>query len=227
MSGKTKILLKKHKELDTIWHPDSTLVFKSSKEKVVNGRWVDNEFIPLDIDAVNLCRKWSFKYDEDIAATFMDEEEEEEGEEEVEEGAEEGEEEGAEEGAEEDKEEGTEEDKEEGTEEVPVEEETVPEVTKEVVIVKSKEVVFQKESVKGGSGKYMFSTFHEQTSKLNSQINSLVDDYNKNLQVIEDYSNHITMIEEKLSNKSKEVDILQAEHNKLKAKFEGIKNLFN
>ena len=33
-----KIILKKLKSHDTIWHPESRLVFKSKKDKVVIGR---------------------------------------------------------------------------------------------------------------------------------------------------------------------------------------------
>ena len=57
MSSK-KIVLKKLKELDTIWHPESTLVFKSSKDKIVIGRYENENFISLD-DAILLLTKSS------------------------------------------------------------------------------------------------------------------------------------------------------------------------
>lgn len=60
---KNKIVLKKLKELDTIWHPESGLVFKSATDKVVISRWVNEENIPLDDEAIELCEKWKFKYD--------------------------------------------------------------------------------------------------------------------------------------------------------------------
>ena len=60
---KPKIALKKLKELDTVWHPDTGLVFKSSQDKVVYGRWIDDELVALDDEAISLCEKWSFKYD--------------------------------------------------------------------------------------------------------------------------------------------------------------------
>lgn len=84
---KNKIVLKKLKELDTIWHPESGLVFKSATDKVVISRWVNEENIPLDDEAIELCEKWKFKYDTSV---FGEEEGEEEGgEEEQEEGGEE------------------------------------------------------------------------------------------------------------------------------------------
>lgn len=65
MSGK-KIVLKKLKELDTIWHPESTLVFKSSKDKIVIGRYEDDKFVSLDDTSLELCDTWKFKYDESL-----------------------------------------------------------------------------------------------------------------------------------------------------------------
>ena len=61
-----KIMLKKLKELNTIWHPDSTLVFKSKDEKLVIGRWVDSTFVDLDDTAIQLCETWKFKIDESL-----------------------------------------------------------------------------------------------------------------------------------------------------------------
>jgi hypothetical protein len=72
-----KIVLKKLKELDTIWHPESGLVFKSATDKVVISRWVNEENFPLDDEAIELCEKWKFKYD----TSFFGDQEEEDGEE--------------------------------------------------------------------------------------------------------------------------------------------------
>ena len=58
-----KIVLKKNKTINKIWHPESTLVFKSSSEKLVIGRFQDGEVIPLDDEALDLCVQWKFKYD--------------------------------------------------------------------------------------------------------------------------------------------------------------------
>ena len=73
-SQKKKVVLKKLKEFDTIWHPESTLVFKSSNEKVVIGRLEEGELISLDEVTLDLCTTWRFKYDKDLV-----EEESEEG----------------------------------------------------------------------------------------------------------------------------------------------------
>ena len=63
---KRKIILKNLKEHNTIWHPQSTLVYKSKKERVVIGRFVDGELIPLDDIAVELCDEWRMKPDESL-----------------------------------------------------------------------------------------------------------------------------------------------------------------
>ncbi len=76
-TSKGKIALKKLKELDTIWHSDSTLVFKSSQDKVVTGRWLNNEFIQLDNEAVELCKKFGFKYDQVLYESLQENEMEE------------------------------------------------------------------------------------------------------------------------------------------------------
>ena len=68
-----KIVLKKLSSHNTIWHPESTLVFKSQKDKLVIGRYVDDEIIPLDDEALSLCETWKFKPDESL---FDGEEEE-------------------------------------------------------------------------------------------------------------------------------------------------------
>jgi chemotaxis protein histidine kinase CheA len=73
--SKSKIVLKKLKALDKIWHPESTLVFKSLDDKKVIGRYTDNEFISLDETALQLCVDWSFTYDPDLVEEASDEEE--------------------------------------------------------------------------------------------------------------------------------------------------------
>lgn len=94
-----KIILKKNKSIDRIWHPESTLVFKSSKEKLVIGRYDGEELIHLDDEALNLCTTWKFKYDtslveeEDVTASEEGDEEGDEDEDEDEEGDEDGDEE--------------------------------------------------------------------------------------------------------------------------------------
>jgi len=64
-----KIILKKLTILDTIWHPETKLVFKSRSEKIVTGMYVDNEFVHLDDTAIELCEKWGFIMDESLFET--------------------------------------------------------------------------------------------------------------------------------------------------------------
>ena len=82
-----KIILKKLKALDTIWHPESTLVFKSQKERLVIGRYIDKKLIDLDEEALSICEEWKFK--PDLSLIEDPEEEEEENEESKEEDQEE------------------------------------------------------------------------------------------------------------------------------------------
>jgi len=74
-STKNKIVLKKLKDTDKVWHSDSTLVFKSLKDKVVIGRYFEKEIIPLDDLCLELCSKWKFKYDKDLVEEEDDDEE--------------------------------------------------------------------------------------------------------------------------------------------------------
>jgi len=65
-SSSKKIVLKKLNTHNTIWHPESTLVFKSQKDRLVIGRYVDDKIIPLDEEALSLCETWKFKPDESL-----------------------------------------------------------------------------------------------------------------------------------------------------------------
>lgn len=67
MSSKSKkIVYKRNKKLGKIYHPDSGLVVKSAKEKIVIGRIDGNKFVPLDDTALDLCDEWNLKYDESL-----------------------------------------------------------------------------------------------------------------------------------------------------------------
>jgi ankyrin len=75
-TAKQTIKLKKLSKHNTTWHPESTLVFKSpgtGKDKVVIGRWIDEELIPLDEEAVTLCETWAFTPDPDLMGETEDE----------------------------------------------------------------------------------------------------------------------------------------------------------
>ena len=75
MSDK-KIILKKLKGHSTIWHPDTSLVFKSKEEKIVIGVYdVDNDQISdLTDEAIELCDAWKFKIDESLFEEVDEEE---------------------------------------------------------------------------------------------------------------------------------------------------------
>jgi len=65
-SSSKKIVLKKLNTHNTIWHPESTLVFKSQRDRLVIGRYVNDKIIPLDEEALSLCETWKFKPDESL-----------------------------------------------------------------------------------------------------------------------------------------------------------------
>ena len=60
-----KIILKRLKLHNTIWHPESGLVFRSEKIKKVIGKFEDDEIIIPD-NFSELCNLWKFKIDETI-----------------------------------------------------------------------------------------------------------------------------------------------------------------
>jgi hypothetical protein len=64
MAKKKRVLLKKLAKHNTMWHPDSRLVFKSKKDKLVIGRLDDqNELLSADELTLELCEQWNFKMD--------------------------------------------------------------------------------------------------------------------------------------------------------------------
>lgn len=65
---KSKLVLKKNKK-GQIYHSDTNLVFKSASEKIVIGRLSGDEFISLDEEALELCEKNGFAYDESLVET--------------------------------------------------------------------------------------------------------------------------------------------------------------
>ena len=69
-----KIKLKKLPGHDTIWHPESTIVFKSKSEKVVIGRFDTRKkiIIHLDEKTMELSDEWKFKLDPDLIESESD-----------------------------------------------------------------------------------------------------------------------------------------------------------
>lgn len=63
---KKKLILKNLKDHNTVWHPESTLVFKSQKDRLVIGRYVDGQLISLDDTALELCEKFGFVPDDSL-----------------------------------------------------------------------------------------------------------------------------------------------------------------
>ncbi len=61
---KKRVLLKKLAKHDAMWHPDSRLVFKSKKDKLVIGRLdEENKLVSADELTLELCEQWNFKMD--------------------------------------------------------------------------------------------------------------------------------------------------------------------
>lgn len=71
---KKKLILKTLKSHGTVWHPESTLVFKSTKDRLVIGRYDGENVIPLDDVALDLCEEWNFQPDESLLDTSSVEE---------------------------------------------------------------------------------------------------------------------------------------------------------
>lgn len=211
------VKFKRLKEYDTIWHPDSTLVFKSATEKIVVGRFVDGEMIKLDETALEISKEWKFKYDETLLKNEDEEDENEEDENENEDDENEDE-------VEESEEVVVGEEEEENGEEETIKEKVEEE--KEEILVKEKrkeEVPLTKvEESEDFSIKFVF------LNKYLNELSSSVDSHKKNSE------KEIDILKDDLFNKNKEFDLLknnydqlEDQYTKLKAKFDGIKNFFS
>ena len=228
MSSKIgNLKFKRLKEYDTIWHPESTLVFKSATEKLVVGRYVDGVMIKLDDISLEICKEWKFKHDETLLTN--DEEEDEEDEEENEDENEEdvtGKEENEVTGGEEEEEE--EEDVTGGENEEIVYEKMAEEKEEFVVKEKRKEEVPLKELKDDGNEKEDFSIKFVFLNKYLNELSTSVDSHKKNTE------KEIDVLKDDILKKNKEYDLLKNNYDqmedqyiKLKAKFDGIKNFFS
>ena len=56
-------IIKLNKDIKMWWHLETKLVFKSSTEKIVIGRYKDGEFQKLKEDDIEDCQKYGFKYE--------------------------------------------------------------------------------------------------------------------------------------------------------------------
>lgn len=209
---KRKIILKKIKRgaLDTIWHPESTLVFKSQKERLVIGRIVDDEFQSLDEDAIALCDEWKFKPDETLI-----EAEQEEGEEEGEED-ESGGEDGGEDGPTQEEEDGGEEESEAEECQTPPQE-VAKEVPKEVPKEVTKEVP---KEVTSDSGIIL----DKMVLKFSDELTNLVSSMQKEINQLKESNSNLTS---RLEEKTSEYKELQQKYDVINTKFTTMKSLFN
>lgn len=186
------------------------MVFKSAKELVIVGKLVNKKIVPLQEDDIQLCDKYRFKYivpveEEEDAEEEAGEEEDAE-EEEVVEGEAEGEEEEAEQS---------------DDASVPVndntgykEEVVVESAPKEEMVDVFQEVVAVVVEEKQQQGGDEFANAIHSISKLWDTTNST-------------YRSQITRLENDLATTRKELEDLHDKYNKMKVKFDGIKQLFS
>lgn len=203
--SKKSIVLKKLKELDTIWHPESQLVFRSAKEKIVIGKYVDEEFIDLDDDCVSLCHKYGFKYDETLLQEKVSEQDPEPEENEPE----------PEEEQEHEESEETEQDHNEEQDTSPVSgNNTEPEIV-------------PNEELKSDT-LYVADDFSNTLSSVNDILNTFVASLIKSHTAeVEKLKQELDDLKVKYYQESKAHELTQSDLEKLKTKFEGIKQLFS
>ena len=200
-STKNKIVLKKLKELDTIWHPESKLVFKSSKDKVVIGRYFEKEIIPLDELCLELCSKWKFKYDKTLV-----EEEDEDDEEEEEEVVENQEEENDDESV----------------------KESVEDESEEEEEIKEKIINNEEDDNKYTNTNYKQAYLADLTSEFSKKIYGYFDSVSQKYnQELLNLKNDMTTKDKIHAELLKEHESVKQELKNLKTKFEGIKQLFS
>ena len=212
--------LKKIKGTTHILHPDSGLVFKSAKERLVIGKYVNNTIENIDQNVLELCERWNFVYDKSLVEKDKegtDEDEDEEEEEEKEEGEEDPENETEE--VSENKQDDTSKDDDEETEEVEEDEdvrdvELVDSVIETVKI--DEQITIIPTFLKIASDEYI-----KTINNLNIGLNKTITDKET------EYIRNINELQTKLFNKTSEYDDIKEQFESLRNKFEGIKNLFN
>ena len=204
--SKKVVKLKTLKAYDTIWHPESTLVFKSKEkdERLVIGRYENKEIIPLDDIALELCEKWSFKPDDSL----MEDDEDDEGDE----------------GDEGDS-------KEEENEPVVVEKHEV-EKGKEQIVVEKHEV--EEHEVEKGKEQIVVEE-HEVEEKFMRDIRSMTEKFKTQLYLEIEFINdklvktqvQLENTKTQLSKKNEDMIKLQQDYDIIKKKFDTMKSLFN
>ena len=58
---KVNRVLRKHSS-GTLWHPETSLVFKSSNDRIVTGKMIDDKIVPLKEEDVDECKRWGFAF---------------------------------------------------------------------------------------------------------------------------------------------------------------------
>ena len=225
-----KIVFKKLQGTSHIWHKDTGLIIRSPSDKIVIGRYIDDEITPLDEEGIELCNKMKFKYEipEEVEETEeLDDTEETEEVDDTEETEEVNE---------------TEEVSEE-TEEVNDSEEVVKdqEKSENAKVQTQVEKNIDKFDIVIGNPPHnedLKSTGVEPSLKVVPLTNLTLEftqNLNKYFESLNlDFSNKISVLETKLVEKSRESDNIKEKfndmsdkYNKLEAKFNGIKQLFS
>ena len=204
-AAKRKLRLVKLKKYNTIWHPDSTLVFKSQKERFVIGRLVDKELVPLDDEAIELAEQWKLKIDESLLESESEEKESEEGSDD-----------GSNDENSQEEEESHEETNDTNSEDTNSEDTNSEDTNSEDTKLEETPVV--KESTDVSPQKVVLTI---DTSPRNNAItNEIMQNARKTVDLI-------TGLETKLETTSKEKAALQKSYDELKEKYDAIMNKFN
>jgi len=56
-------ILRKNNKIDKLWHPETSLVFKSSEERIVIGKYDDGEILALTESDIEVCVEYGFGYE--------------------------------------------------------------------------------------------------------------------------------------------------------------------
>ena len=221
-TAKRKIILKKLSAFNTVWHPDSGLVFKSQKERLVIGSYVDNNIVDLDEISLALCEEWNFKPDESL---FVNEEEGEEQKEEASESADEEQKEEASESADEEQ-------HEEASESAGEEKEKEKDQEEDSESAGEEEQYIHKENV-------IESNISEVCSKERSDIQPHLIKFHKDVDILSkdlastltplfvDLQKKIMQLEKELKQKTRDNEELQSKYNAMDQKFKTMKSLFS
>ena len=214
-AAKRKLRLVKLKKYNTIWHPDSTLVFKSQKERFVIGRLVDKELVPLDDEAIELAEQWKLKIDESLLESESEEKDSEEGSDDGSNDEDSQEENSQEENSQEEE---NNQEEEQSQEEQSQNEENSHEAHEEenlVEVAKEKDNLQLKESEKTPKALTVDTSFRD-----NELTNEIMQNARKTVDLI-------IGLETKLEIVSKEKTELQTSYDDLKEKYDAIMNKFN